>query len=105
MAREIEFVKMHGAGNDYIYVNAIENEIAKPQELAIQLSQRHTGIGADGLVLIEKSSVAHFAMRIFNADGSEALTCGNALRCVGRYVYDFGLFDSSEVEIETKSGV
>ncbi len=105
MAREIEFVKMHGAGNDYIYVNAIENEIAEPQELAIQLSQRHTGIGADGLVLIEKSSVAHFAMRIFNADGSEALTCGNALRCVGRYVYDFGLFDSSEVEIETKSGV
>lgn len=105
MAKEIEFVKMHGAGNDYIYVNAIENKIAEPQELAILLSQRHTGIGADGLVLIEKSLVAHFAMRIFNADGSEALTCGNALRCVGRYVYDFGLFHSSEVEIETKSGV
>lgn len=105
MAREIEFVKMHGAGNDYIYINAIENKIIEPHKLAIQLSQRHTGIGADGLVLIDKSSKTHFSMRIFNADGSEALTCGNALRCVGKYVYDYGLFQGSEVGVETKSGV
>ena len=82
MKREIEFTKMQGAGNDYIYVNASRFKIENPSELAVKLSKPHTGIGSDGLILIDKSEKADFSMRIFNADGSEAMMCGNGSRCV-----------------------
>lgn len=101
----IGFTKMHGAGNDYIYVNTMEHPIANPTECAITWSDRHKGIGADGLVLIGESQVADFSMRIFNADGSEAKMCGNACRCIGKYVYDKGLTDKTEITLETLSGV
>ena len=88
--RKIRFTKMHGAGNDYIYVNAMEYPIADPVSAAIAWSDRHKGIGSDGLVLIDKSPVpeADYSMRIFNADGSEAMMCGNASRCIGKYLYE-----------------
>jgi diaminopimelate epimerase len=88
--RKIRFTKMHGAGNDYIYVNVMENAIADPVRAAIAWSDRHKGIGSDGLVLIDKSPVpeADYSMRIFNADGSEAMMCGNASRCIGKYLYE-----------------
>ena len=90
---------MHGCGNDYIYINMIENEIADPQAAAIAWSDRHKGIGSDGLVLIDKSVVpeADFSMRIFNADGSEAMMCGNASRCIGKYLFERGLTDKTEI--------
>ena len=95
MAR-IHFTKMHGCGNDYIYVNAMLHSIPNPSETAIAWSDRHKGIGSDGLVLIDKSPVpeADFSMRIFNADGSEAMMCGNASRCIGKYLYEKGLIPS-----------
>ena len=93
MTKPIRFTKMHGAGNDYIYVNTMAFPIQNPEELAIRLSAPHTGIGSDGLVLIGSSKIADFSMRIFNADGSEAMMCGNASRCIGKYVYDKGLTD------------
>ena len=104
---KIRFTKMHGCGNDYIYVNAMEYAIADPQAAAIRWSDRHKGIGSDGLVLIDRSPVveADFAMRIFNADGSEAMMCGNASRCIGKYLYDRGLTDKTEVRLLTLSGV
>ena len=88
MTEPIRFTKMHGAGNDYIYVNTMAFPVRNPEELAIRLSAPHTGIGSDGLVLIGSSKIADFSMRIFNADGSEAMMCGNASRCIGKYVYD-----------------
>ena len=90
MAQKIRFTKMHGCGNDYIYVNTMEQSVPNPQEAAIRWSDRHKGIGSDGLVLIGKSPVpeADFSMRIFNADGSEAMMCGNASRCIGKYLYE-----------------
>jgi diaminopimelate epimerase len=90
MAQKIRFTKMHGCGNDYIYVNTMEQSVPNPQEAAIRWSDRHKGIGSDGLVLIGKSPVpeADFSMRIFNADGSEAMICGNASRCIGKYLYE-----------------
>jgi len=86
----IEFTKMHGAGNDYIYVNAMQFPIADPAKAAVLWSDRHKGIGSDGLVLIDRSPIpeADFSMRIFNADGSEAMMCGNACRCIGKYLYE-----------------
>lgn len=96
---------MHGAGNDYIYVNTIDFPLEHPEELAIKWSAPHTGIGADGLVLIGISNIADFSMRIFNADGSEALMCGNASRCIGKYVYEKGLTTKQEVTLETLSGI
>ncbi len=96
---------MQGAGNDYIYVNTIEFPLDSPEELAIKWSASHTGIGADGLVLIGISNIADFSMRIFNADGSEALMCGNASRCIGKYVYEKGLTTKKEVTLETLSGI
>ena len=92
----IHFTKMHGAGNDYIYVDTTRYPIADPCEAAKRWSAYHTGIGSDGLVLIGKPSImsgADFSMRIFNADGSEAMMCGNASRCIGKYLYDKGLTD------------
>ncbi len=105
MTKMIRFTKMHGAGNDYIYVNTFTYPIANPEELSVRWSRYHTGIGSDGLVLIGKSDVADFSMRIFNADGSEAMMCGNASRCIGKYVYDNHLTDKKVVRLETKSGI
>ncbi len=103
----IKFTKMHGAGNDYIYVNTLLYYIGAPEEAAIAWSKYHTGIGSDGLVLIGKPSSpeADFSMRIFNADGSEAMMCGNASRCIGKYLYDRGLTSKTIVRLETLSGV
>ena len=107
MTKEIRFTKMHGAGNDYIYVNAMEYPIADPVSVAILISDRHKGIGSDGLVLIDKSPVpeADYSMRIFNADGSEAMMCGNASRCIGKYLYERGLTDKTEIRLLTLSGI
>jgi diaminopimelate epimerase len=107
MTEKIRFTKMHGCGNDYIYVNMMDYAIADPQAAAIAWSDRHKGIGSDGLVLIGDSSVpeADFSMRIFNADGSEAMMCGNASRCIGKYLYERGLTDKTEIRLLTLSGV
>ncbi|MFA6872432.1 MAG: diaminopimelate epimerase [Bacteroidaceae bacterium] len=105
MTTKIPFTKMHGAGNDYIYVNTLQNPIVDPEKVAIKWSALHTGIGSDGLVLIGSSAIADFSMRIFNADGSEAMMCGNASRCIGKYVYDNGLTDKLEVALDTLSGI
>lgn len=103
----IRFTKMHGAGNDYIYVNAMQYEVRDSSAAAIKWSDRHKGIGSDGLVLIDKSTIpeADFSMRIFNADGSEAMMCGNASRCIGKYLYERGLTDKSEIRLLTLSGI
>ncbi len=104
----INFTKMHGCGNDYIYVNAMQQTIANPSEFAIRWSDRHKGIGSDGLVLIDKAPAgesADFSMRIFNADGSEAMMCGNASRCIGKYLYERGLTTKTEIRLHTLSGI
>ena len=100
-----QFTKMQGAGNDYIYVNTINQPVKNPKELAIQWSACHTGIGSDGLVLIGPSKIADFSMRIFNADGSEAKMCGNASRCIGKYLYDKKLTQKTQISLETLSGI
>ena len=108
MHNRIHFTKMDGAGNDYIYVDTTRYPISDPQTASVKWSNRHTGIGSDGLVLIGKPSIlsgADFSMRIFNADGSEAKMCGNASRCIGKYLYERHLMDSSEIKLETLSGV
>ena len=109
MKRErIGFTKMHGAGNDYIYVDTLLYNIVDPCAASLQWSDRHTGVGADGLVLIgapTDASVADFSMRIFNADGSEAMMCGNASRCVGKYVFERGLTRKREIRLDTRSGM
>ena len=96
---------MQGAGNDYIYVNTLRHPIADPVRTSIKWSSCHTGIGSDGLVLIGKSTKADFSMRIFNADGSEAMMCGNASRCIGKYVYDNKLTQKEVITLETLSGI
>ncbi len=101
----MKFTKMHGAGNDYIYFNCFEEKIDDPAALSIKLSDRHFSVGGDGIVLITPSSVADFRMRIFNADGSEAQMCGNASRCIGKYVYEKGLTDKTTVTLETLAGI
>ena len=101
----MKFTKMHGIGNDYIYVNCFEEVVSDPERLAIVMSRPHFGVGADGLILIEPSDSADFGMRIFNSDGSEADMCGNGIRCVGKYVYERGLTDKSDLTIETKGGL
>jgi diaminopimelate epimerase len=101
----MKFTKMQGAGNDYIYVNAMQEQVSDPSLLARQWSDRHFGIGSDGLVLILSSEKADFRMRMFNYDGSEAEMCGNASRCVGKYVFDKGLTNKTTLELETKSGI
>ena len=105
MGRIVEFTKMHGAGNDYIYVDTDRFPIEYPERLAVKWSRFHTGIGSDGLILISRSEKADFRMRIFNADGSEAMMCGNGSRCVGKYVYDKGLTAKTKVTLETLSGI
>jgi len=101
----MKFTKMHGIGNDYIYVNCFEEQIENPAEFAILWSDRHKGIGSDGLVMIMPSTDCDFRMRMFNADGSESEMCGNASRCIGKFVYDKGLTDKTEVTLETLAGV
>lgn len=96
---------MHGAGNDYIYVNTMVYPIDNPEKLSIDWSKPHTGIGSDGLVLIGSSDIADFSMHIYNADGSEAMMCGNASRCIGKYVYEAGLTQKTTVTLETLSGI
>lgn len=105
MTKSIRFTKMHGAGNDYIYVNTMAYPIDNPEELSIAWSKPHTGIGSDGLVLIGSSDIADFSMHIYNADGSEAMMCGNASRCIGKYVYEAGLTQKNKVTLETLSGI
>ena len=101
----MKFSKMHGAGNDYIYVYTPECKIDNPEEVSVALSRPHFGIGSDGLILIGKSQVADFSMHIYNNDGSEAMMCGNGTRCVGKYVYDHHLTDKTTVTLETLSGI
>ena len=103
----IPFTKMHGCGNDYIYVNAMQHPIADPSRAAILWSDRHKGIGSDGLVLIDRSPIpeADFSMRIFNADGSEAMMCGNASRCIGKYLYEKAITDKTVIRLLTLSGI
>ena len=101
----MHFTKMHGIGNDYIYVNCFEELVQDPSRLALTMSRSHFGVGADGLVLIEPSDTADFGMRIFNSDGSEAEMCGNASRCIAKYVYERGMTDKTELTLATKGGL
>lgn len=101
----MKFTKMHGCGNDYVYINCFEEKVADPEKLAQAMSDRHFGIGSDGIVLIMPSEVADCRMRMFNADGSEAEMCGNASRCVGKYVYDRGIVKKNPVRLETMCGI
>ena len=101
----MKFTKMHGCGNDYVYVNLFEEHIDDPAEMSIKVSDRHFGIGSDGLITIEPYDIADFRMRIYNADGSEAEMCGNGIRCVAKYVYDHKLTDKTEISVQTGAGV
>lgn len=101
----MKFTKMHGIGNDYIYVNCFEEQVVNPEQLSVRLSDRRFGIGGDGLILIMPSQIADFKMRIFNADGSEAMMCGNGTRCIGKYVYEHGLTNKTHITLETNSGI
>ena len=103
---DISFTKMHGCGNDYIYIDCFRQEIYDPAQLAIRLSDRHFGVGGDGVILICPSERADAAMRMFNADGSEGKMCGNGIRCVGKYLYDHGMVgDRREIRVDTLSGI
>ena len=104
---KMPFTKMHGCGNDYIYINVAQHPIDDPVQAAIRWSDRHKGIGSDGLVLIDHSPIpeADFSMRIFNADGSEAMMCGNASRCIGKYLFERGLTTKTEIRLLTLSGI
>jgi diaminopimelate epimerase len=101
----MKFTKMHGIGNDYVYVDCFREKVENPQELAIKVSDRHKGIGSDGLILIMPSDIADFRMRMFNLDGSEAQMCGNGIRCVGKFVFDTGHTQKKEITVETKAGI
>lgn len=101
----MKFTKMHGCGNDYVYVNLFEEKITDPAALSIKVSDRHFGIGSDGLITIGPSEHADFRMRIYNADGSEAEMCGNGIRCVAKYVYDHHMTDQKEISVETGAGI
>lgn len=101
----MKFTKMQGIGNDYVYVNCFQEKVENPGELAVRVSDRHFGIGSDGLILIMPSEKADFRMAMYNADGSEGAMCGNGIRCVAKYVYDYGLTDQTSISVETKSGI
>ena len=101
----MKFTKMHGIGNDYIYVNGFKETVMNPSEAAKRLSDRHFGVGGDGLILIQPSKKADFKMEMYNSDGSLGAMCGNGIRCVGKYVYDYGLTDQTRVSVETESGI
>ena len=102
---KLQFTKMHGCGNDYIYFDCFKQKIADPEALSRRLSRYHFGIGGDGIILIEPSACADARMRIFNQDGSEGKMCGNGIRCVGKYLYDSGLARKEEIAVETRSGI
>ena len=102
---DMKFTKMHGLGNDYVYVDCTKQTIKNPNKLSEIISKYHFGIGSDGLVMIMNSDKADFSMRMFNADGSEGKMCGNATRCIGKYVYDRGLTDKTQLTLETLSGI
>lgn len=101
----MKFTKMQGLGNDYVYVDGSKEKIKNPSEVAIKISDRHYGIGGDGLICINPSKVADFEMAMYNADGSRGEMCGNGMRCVGKYVYDYGLTDKTQVSVETLAGI
>lgn len=101
----MKFTKMEGLGNDYVYVNCFEEQVENPSELAVRVSDRHFGIGSDGLILIRPSEAADFCMDMYNADGSRSEMCGNGIRCVGKYVYDYGLTDQTHITVETLAGI
>ncbi len=101
----IKFIKMHGIGNDYLYIDARRKKIKNIEDLARRMSHRNFGVGSDGIILIYNSTVADFKMRIFNADGSEAEMCGNGIRCFAKYVYDHGLTKKKKISIETLAGI
>ena len=101
----MKFTKMHGAGNDYVYINGFEEQPDDLPELARRVSDRHFGIGSDGMILILPSEQANLRMRMFNSDGSEAEMCGNGIRCVAKYAYDHGLVDQKEIRVETGAGI
>lgn len=101
----MRFTKMHGAGNDYIYVNCFKESVKNPEKFSVKVSDRHFGVGSDGLVLICPSEVADFKMAMYNADGSQGKMCGNAARCVAKYVYDNKMTDKKNISLETLSGI
>lgn len=101
----MKFTKMQGLGNDYVYVNCFEEKIENPSEVAIKVSNRNFGVGSDGLIMINPSEVADFEMEMYNADGSRGEMCGNGIRCVGKYVYDYGLTDKTSISVETLGGI
>ena len=101
----MKFTKMQGTGNDYVYINCFEETVERPEELAVKVSDRHFGIGSDGLILICPSGQADWRMKMFNADGSESEMCGNGIRCVGKYVYDHHIVEKDEFDVETKAGI
>ncbi len=103
--KELLFTKMHGLGNDYIYINCLTSTPRQISRLAIEMSRPHTGVGSDGIILITPSEKADFGMRIFNADGSEAKMCGNGARCVGKYLWDYNLTSSTHITLDTLSGI
>ena len=105
MVYRMKFTKMQGLGNDYVYVNCFEEKIDNPPELARRISDRHFGVGSDGLIMINPSDRADFEMEMYNADGSRGEMCGNGIRCVAKYVYDYGLTDKTDISVETLGGI
>ena len=101
----MKFTKMEGLGNDYVYINCFKEKVENPSALSIKISDRHFGIGSDGLILIKPSKIADFTMEMYNADGSQSEMCGNGIRCVGKYVYDYGLTDKENITVETLAGI
>ena len=101
----MKFTKMEGLGNDYVYINCFSEKVENPEKLAIAMSDRHFGVGSDGVILIKPSDKADFTMDMYNADGSRSEMCGNGIRCVGKYVYDYGLTDKTSVSVETLAGI
>ena len=101
----MKFTKMQGLGNDYVYVNCLKEKIENPSELAVRISDRHFGVGSDGLIMINPSDKADFEMEMYNADGSRGEMCGNGIRCVAKYVYDYGLTDKTSISVETLAGI
>ena len=101
----MKFTKMQGIGNDYVYVNCFREQVENPSQVAIKVSDRHFGVGSDGLILIKPSDVADFEMEMYNADGSQGAMCGNGILCVAKYVYDYHLTDKTSISVNTKSGI
>ncbi|MBQ9298894.1 MAG: diaminopimelate epimerase, partial [Clostridia bacterium] len=101
----MHFTKMHGIGNDYLFINCFEEYVSDPSRLAVEMCREHTGVGGDGIVLLEPAERLPFSMRIFNKDGSEAEMCGNAARCIGKYLYERGMTRETEIDLHTGSGI